>query len=470
MVRTIHDGIIEDLRTLRESIDKYAHMGVEKNVKDLKSFAEAILVKLNPDEISDLNFIESLVYMIRHYDGAKLIGNVKASLDAYLATEDQLKELEEEEETKNHNKFYTYLSKLKDIMNTHPLSSYENDLSEHSCLNTLLFRVAESDIERTHAQSMVDVIRNESLTTAEKAKKLESCIDSYMTLYDNKDEGVNMNKMNHAAFYDKMKRMAETMTKIQKEHGYGNTAVAEYLRDTRHNSEFSNIDAEDENDKKFFKDFLLTIDYAADQYILVNSCFRKLSDYLDDTTLKKALTKTSHEEMIKLAKRIRGVLVTLRDSRTTTYDLIATNTFSIINNLKSKLPVADNNDDRFIKQMVDVVHTYNGPKLVDNMIAAIDQWYIFDTKEDPNLLSIDEFSKKISNKKKMDKDNVGYTILCEMKNLVEQTTTKLATNIEEEDFSNSLDKRLINRDLQSLLNSYSNILEILGQYYVKLEK
>lgn len=277
-----------------------------------------------------------------------------------------------------------------------------------------------------------------------------------------------MNKMNHAAFYDGMKRTAEIMTRIQKNGG--NSAVAEYLKDFKHNSGFSNIDAEDEKDKKFFKDFLLTIDYNADQDILVNGCFRKLSDYLDDTTLKKALTKTSHEEMIKLAKDIRGTLVMLRDSRTTTYDLIATNTFSIINNLKSKLPVADNNDDRFIKQMVDVIHTYNGPKLVDNMIATIDQWYIFDTKEDPNLLSIDEFSKKISNKKKMDKDNVGYTILCEMKNLVEQTTTKLATNIEEEDYSSALDKRLINRDLQSLLNSYSNILEVLGQYYVKLEK
>ena len=172
--------------------------------------------------------------------------------------------------------------------------------------------------------------------------------------------------------------------------------------------------------------------------------------------------------MIGLAKHVKNDLVAIKEFNASD-DHIATNTFSIINILKSKLPVEDNNDDRFIKQMVEISHNYSGPKLVDNLIATIDYWYEF-KPEDPNLLSIDELSKKIANKKKMDKENVGYTILCEMKNLVEQTTTKLADNIEEEDFSNSLDKRLINRDLQSLLNSYSNILEILGQYYVKLEK
>ena len=362
------------------------------------------------------------------------------------------------------SKFSALLYNMKSIMNTSPLSSYEKDLSEHSCLNTLLLRAAESDMDRAHAQSMVDVIRNESLTLEEKAKKLESCIDSYMTLYDNKEE---RDKMNHAAFYDRMKRIAEIMAKKQKKEG--NTAVAEYLRDIRYSGEWTNTDIEDENDKKFLKDFLFTITYYSDSEAIVKHCSKRLNYYLDDNKeTKKELTKTSHEEIIELAIRIRCTLVTLRDSNVSD-DYIATNAFSIINNLKSKLPVADNNDDRFIKQMVDIAHNYSGQEMVYNMIAAIDQWHMFKV-EDPNLLSIDEFSKKISNKKKMDKDNVGYTILCEMKNLVEQTTTKLATNIEEEDYSSALDKRLINRDLQSLLNSYSNILEVLGQYYVKLEK
>jgi hypothetical protein len=193
-------------------------------------------------------------------------------------------------------------------------------------------------------------------------------------------------KMNHAAFYDGMKRTSEIMVRLQKNKG--NSAAAKYLKDLKHNCEFGDINPEAEKDKAFFKDFLLTIDYTADEDVLVNSCLNKLINYLDDSIFAKRLTesktKTSHE--------------------------------------------------------------------------------------DPNILSIDELSKKISNKKKMDKENVGYTILCEMKNLVEQTTTKLATNIEEEDYSSALDKRLINRDLQSLLNSYSNILEVLGQYYVKLEK
>ena len=275
-------------------------------------------------------------------------------------------------------------------------------------------------------------------------------------------------KMNHAAFYNRMKRMVETMTDLQKEHGYGNTAVAEYLRDTKYSREFTDIDIEDEKDREFLKDFLSPISDDADSDDIANHCFKKLNYYLDDNIVKKETTKTSHYEMIELAKHIRGGLVSLREFNASD-DYIATNTFSIINNLKSKLPVEDNNDDRFIKQMVEISHNYSGPKLVDNLISTIDYWYEFKV-EDSNLLSIDELSKKISNKKKMDKENVGYTILCEMKNLVEKTTIKLADNIEEEDFSNSLDKRLINRDLQSLLNSYSNILEILGQYYVKLEK
>lgn len=275
-------------------------------------------------------------------------------------------------------------------------------------------------------------------------------------------------KMNHAAFYNRMKRMAETMTDLQKEHGYGNIAVAEYLRDTKYSREFTDIDIEDEKDREFLKDFLSPVSDDADSDDIANHCFKKLNYYLDDNIVKKETTKTSHKEMIELAKHIRGGLVSLREFNASD-DYIATITFSIINNLKSKLPVEDNNDDRFIKQMVEISHNYSGPKLVDNLIATIDYWYEFKV-EDSNLLSIDELSKKISNKKKMDKENVGYTILCEMKNLVEKTTIKLADNIEEEDFSNSLDKRLINRDLQSLLNSYSNILEILGQYYVKLEK
>lgn len=277
VVRTNHDRIVEEMQTLRESINKYSNKGVEKNVKGLKDFAEVVLTTLSPDEPSDREFVVSLIKMIRYYEGAKLIDNMKAKLDDYLTTEEQKEE-------------------------------------------------------------------------------------------EKKDE----------------------------------------------------------------------------------------------------MTKTSHEEMIEMAVRIRSILTKLRVSNASDDD-IATNAFSIINNLKSKLPVADNNDDRFIKQMVEITHNCSGLKLVDCLVASIDQWYEFKDK-DSNLLSIDELAKKIANKRNMNANNVGFTILSGMMDLVVQSTNKLVDNIEEEEYLNIVDKEVVRRDLNILAHAYSNILEILGQYYVKLEK
>jgi cellobiose-specific phosphotransferase system component IIB len=70
----------------------------------------------------------------------------------------------------------------------------------------------------------------------------------------------------------------------------------------------------------------------------------------------------------------------------------------------------------------------------------------------------------------MDANNVGFTILSEMMDLVAQSTNKLVDNIEEEDYANIRDKKVVKRDLDILVHAYSNILEVLGEYYVKLEK
>ena len=91
-------------------------------------------------------------------------------------------------------------------------------------------------------------------------------------------------------------------------------------------------------------------------------------------------------------------------------------------------------------------------------------------KQSETVVPMDKLAKQIQNKKNINANNVDFTILSKMMDLVVNSTDKLVGNIEEEDYSNIRDKMIVNRELSTLVNSYSNILEILGEYYVKLER
>ena len=286
--------------------------------------------------------------------------------------------------------------------------------------------------------------------------------------------------MNHAAFYDRMKRIAETMTKIQKREG--NIAVAEYLRDIRYSGEFNDIIIEDEKDRKFLKNFLFTITFYYNSNDVVIHCFEKLIDYLDNNVKGSETEEDENNKVRTTHDRIVEEMQSLREScNKYSHEKVEKNVKDLKEFAEIVLAslVPDNKDDlNFLKSLITTIRYYEGAKLIDNVKAKLDD-YLFTEEQKGNdntmantetIVPIDKLAKQIKNHKNITANNVGFTILSDMMDLVVQSTNKLVDNIEEEDYANIRDKKVVKRDLDILVHSYSNILEVLGEYYVKLEK
>ena len=287
--------------------------------------------------------------------------------------------------------------------------------------------------------------------------------------------------MNHAAFYDRMKRISETMTKIQK--GQGNIAVAEYLRDIRYSGEFNDIIIEDEKDREFLKNFLFTITFYYNSNDVVIHCFEKLIDYLDNNvkgseTEKRVEKKINHNRFVKEMQILRDLLNEYPNEKVekNAKELKGFAEVVLVNF------VPDNKDDlNYLESLITTIRYYDGAKLIDNVKVKLDDYLLTEEEKEKEgndntmvntetIVPIDKLAKQIKNHKNITANNVGFTILSDMMDLVVQSTNKLVDNIEEEDYANIRDKKVVKRDLDILVHSYSNILEVLGEYYVKLEK